>query len=283
MKIIEPAVEFWPEYEKNIHVARCARVCYGKTEGDNEKTIGNLLSNRHYSVFRHSTNYYIVPKNDSIINTILFNIKMFIIDNNIKLIGIDIKEDKNDWYVVINGQFMLEHSYICSLLNEYKVSSEYFENTKIGYTMMRYTFAITTQISTSREFNRVSPNNITEQSTRYVYEDGIIVRPHWITKEDIKNYYNEEYTNHNDNAIRYLTAIEMAFDDYMLLCTKGIKKQDARGLLPLDTATKVIYTYSIEEWRHILKLRCDKRAHPNAQIIANMIKKELINLGYEFN
>lgn len=41
--------------------------------------------------------------------------------------------------------------------------------------MLRYTFKVVTQISTSRELNRVSPNNIAEQSTRYVYEDGTLV------------------------------------------------------------------------------------------------------------
>lgn len=44
--------------------------------------------------------------------------------------------------------------------------------------MMRYTFCVDTQISTSRELNRVSPNSIAEKSTRYVYEDGTICRPH---------------------------------------------------------------------------------------------------------
>lgn len=44
-----------------------------------------------------------------------------------------------------------------------------------------------------------------------------------------------------------------------------------------------IYTYSINEWKHIIKLRTDNAAHPNAQIIANMIKNQLENLGYEFN
>lgn len=51
--------------------------------------------------------------------------------------------------------------------------------------MMRYTFCVDTQISTSRELNRVSPNSIAEKSTRYVYEDGSICRPHWLNGYDI--------------------------------------------------------------------------------------------------
>lgn len=57
--------------------------------------------------------------------------------------------------------------------------------------MMRYTFCVDTQISTSRELNRVSPNNIAEKSTRYVYEDGNICRPHWMTDEEV-DYLNNE-------------------------------------------------------------------------------------------
>ena len=62
-------------------------------------------------------------------------------------------------------------------------------------------------------------------------------------------------------------------------------RQDARGVLPIDTATKCAYTYSIEEWRHIIDLRyygTTGKPHPNAKIITGMIRDKLINLGYNF-
>ena len=62
-------------------------------------------------------------------------------------------------------------------------------------------------------------------------------------------------------------------------------RQDARGVLPLDTATVCIYTYSIEEWRHIIDLRyygTTGKPHPNAKIIAGMIKDNLETCGYDF-
>ena len=62
-------------------------------------------------------------------------------------------------------------------------------------------------------------------------------------------------------------------------------RQDARGVLPLDTATICAYTYSASEWRHIIDLRyygITGKPHPNAEIIAGMIRKELIKLGYDF-
>ena len=54
----------------------------------------------------------------------------------------------------------------------------------------------------------------------------------------------------------------------------GIYPQDARGLLPLDTATKVVYTYSYKEWQHIIDLRfhgTTGKPHPNAKEIIGLL------------
>lgn len=62
-------------------------------------------------------------------------------------------------------------------------------------------------------------------------------------------------------------------------------RQDARGVLPLDTSTRCIYTYSVREWRHIIDLRyygTTGKPHPNAKIIADMIRNNLMELGYDF-
>ena len=61
-------------------------------------------------------------------------------------------------------------------------------------------------------------------------------------------------------------------------------RQDARGVLPLDTATRCIYTYSTKEWFDIIKKRVYNttgKAHPNAAIICKLIEQELNGLGYE--
>ena len=65
-----------------------------------------------------------------------------------------------------------------------------------------------------------------------------------------------------------------------------MEPQDARGELPLDLATEVIYTYSVSEWRHIIDLRYFGKTgapHPNAKIIAGMIKDKLEEHGYDFD
>ena len=73
---------------------------------------------------------------------------------------------------------------------------------------------------------------------------------------------------------------------YKYLLGAGMKPEDARGILPLDTATKVIYTYSIREWQHILDLRLyDKtgKAHPNAHVVMQMVKDQINAFAKEHN
>ena len=61
MKIIEPKVELWRQEDAKAHVARCARVCYGKETGNDEATIKRLINSKHWSMFRHETVYAMIP------------------------------------------------------------------------------------------------------------------------------------------------------------------------------------------------------------------------------
>ena len=62
MKIIEPSVELWKQENDIAHAVRCARVCYKRESGNDEATYKRLIESKHYSVFRHASYYYIVPK-----------------------------------------------------------------------------------------------------------------------------------------------------------------------------------------------------------------------------
>ena len=297
MMIIEPNVELIEQGENIVsHVARCARVCYKKETGNDEVTYNNLLKNKHWSMFRHATSYYIISDYSiNLSNPALdlgwieqFNVAI----NKYKqvIVGIDVKYYNHNYYIVINGNWALDHQNLVSTISDYKVEDEVFANfCFMAWNMMRYTFKITTQISTSRELNRVSPNNIAEQSTRYIYEDGTLCRPYWLEGYKISKglkgglyVYKDENTEiEMNNKVRlYIGDCERSFNTYKELVNCGLPRQDARGVLPLDTATEVVYTYSIPTWKHIIELRADKRAHPNAQIIANMINNKLQELGY---
>lgn len=278
MKIIEPKVELWQQGDDaKAHVARCARVCYGRTSGNDEATIKRLINDEHWSMFRHETYYIIANDSDKTLETIVINYA--------NTIGFSYHYEKHVYYITVNGNWVLDHKTQFGYLSKYIVPIEDFRNTEIGFNMMRYTFCVDTQISTSRELNRVSPNNIAEMSTRYVYKDGSICRPHWVSKEEAELFNNDNNADLDEAMNIYLNGCKRDFEEYKILVDKyKIHRQDARGVLPLDTATRCIYTYSIDEWFDIIRKRVyhtTGKAHPNATIICKLIEQELNGLGYE--
>ena len=103
-----------------------------------------------------------------------------------------------------------------------------------------------------------------------------------ITAEVMNNLCDGE--NLTNKELIYLNGCERDFQEYKQLVDLGMNRQDARGKLPLDTATVCAYTYFIDEWAHILQLRyhgSTGKPHPNAKIIASMIREYLLNEGYE--
>ena len=281
MKIIEPKVELWKQGDDSkAHVARCARVCYGRETGNDEATIKRLLDSKHWSMFRHITYHIIANDSDKDLENLIIN--------HANTIGFSYHYEKHIYYITVNGNWALDHKVPFEYLSKYIVPIEDFRNTEIGFHMMRYTFCIDTQISTSRELNRVSPNNIAEKSTRYVYEDGTICRPHWMTDEEVDYLNNEpifkEWCDSHKKASIYRNSCNDSFNKYKLLVDIGMHRQDARGVLPLDTATRCVYTYSVDEWFDIIKKRVYNttgKSHPNATIICKLIEQELNGLGYE--
>ena len=282
MTIIEPHVELWSE--ENIspesHIAHCARVCYGKeykepNQKADEKMVNGLIKRGHLSMLRHASiylnnveyipNYYL---KDRIFHSDYWNyhIKYDYASTNL--------QEFDNFEKLIEDEYDSEH---ISTIDNKSFLKECAKNSEL-FKLYRLTFCITTQIGTSRELNRVSPNNIAERSTRYcTAKDGLeICRPWWlkIPIEDVVH------------TTAYYNLISRAEETYKLLLLKGMKPEDARGVLPLDTATKVIYTYSVKEWQHILDLRLyDKtgKAHPNCHVVMQMVKDKINKFAKEHN
>lgn len=277
MEIIKPSVELLDYTNPVDHVARCARICYASDKTtDNQAMYDRLRKSNHNSMFRHESIYYIIPYGE-------FRARFLEKYMNCPYVDIYFSTVEYVYYVVTNKHFIIDNPEFDNL-NSYIVDVDTFKNTNVGKSMIRYTFKIITQISTSRELNRVSPNNIAEQSTRYVNlskKGGAICQPHWMTNEDVEKWEDDDLDSNTKLSV-YLNSCEKGFEDYNLLLELGMLPEDARGVLPLDTATVCVYTYSIKEWRHIIDLRYygkTGKPHPNAKIIAGMIKDKLNEIG----
>lgn len=274
MILIEPKVELLKEDDFYSHVANCARVCYASNNNSNisdEQFCKNvLIANNHLSMFRHATIYCKYNKND----WNRYTVDTFHLAQNINVI------DLEDLYVIMNGQSYLEFKRN-NIAENLKIDSHIIKDLPNELNeYKRFTFKVTTQISTSRELNRVSPNNIAERSTRYCnyskdkFDNQIcICKPYY--------YDNLEIAD----QLAFINRMSEYEGNYLNRISRGWKPEDAREFLPLCTATEVVYTYNIKEWRRIIDLRyygTTGKPHPNAKIIAGMIRDQLIYLEYKF-
>ncbi|HBK28878.1 MAG TPA: hypothetical protein DDZ04_03405 [Parabacteroides sp.] len=283
MKFITPNVEWWPQDTIAQHIARVGRICY-KSEGkqppedlteeevkafvqkrDEERSKG-FWDSGHRSMYRHGTCYFFVP-NEKMLHTV-YAWSLMVASPYIAYAVQGAKV-----WISANMQFLCEQAQLMQMLESYGVSEEdYIKKAlkckcKDALALLRMTFVVTTQISTSRELNRTSPNAIAEQSTRYCNlekKGGVqICEPRWYAGGT------------RWQRFLYRTACSIGSWIYNRLLKSGLKPQDARGILPLDTYTVVAYTYSIKEWQHIIELRYKEttgKAHPNAKYVVGDIR-----------
>lgn len=117
----------------------------------------------------------------------------------------------------------------------------------------KFTVKFRTSRGISHELVRHRIASFTQESTRYVDYSKVlpVIIPYWYDTATPAEQACWDY------------AMRSAQGYYIQLREEGLPKQAARGVLPNDTATNITVTANIREWRHILKLRCAKDAHPD--------------------
>lgn len=273
MQIIKHSVEFWPQgADWHDQVARCARLCYASASSarTSEELCRSLRNKGHNSMFRHGTKYFIARYADgSKMQPKIFSRIMGAPYISMVYFG---SKKSITYYISANMQYLNETPLVAEALAPHEVSLDEFvaESMKTRkpkiLDLVRYTICATTQIGTSRELNRTSPNNISEQSTRYVNfgkKGGIaIVEPYW--------WPGAKWWH----RLLAKTGYKVSEWMYHLWLKLGYPPEAARGFLTLDTATKVVYTYTLAEWKHIFDLRLygkTGKPHPDAKATVQQI------------
>lgn len=138
------------------------------------------------------------------------------------------------------------------------------------------TFHIVCDRAIMAELTRHRHASFTVESTRYVkYDELTVIAPDF---SDIM---------HTDKKIRQAAqvqrgnlyeAVQCAEGCYLTCLTGGkyyegcgMPPEIARAVLPLCLATELYMTANLREWRHVLKLRTDKAAHPQMRVVAGQI------------
>ena len=81
----------------------------------------------------------------------------------------------------------------------------------------------------------------------------------------------------NSDERIFFRSCEHAEFDYLRLISKGWQPQQAREVLPLCTATEIIHTAFVSDWRHFFDLRYFGKTgapHPNMVELTGLMAKE---------
>lgn len=171
----------------------------------------------------------------------------------------------------------------------------------------RITVHFTTQIGTTREFNRHRANSMAEQSTRYCnyakakFGNEITLNlPVWVaelpqgewtsdvargvvalSKEQFVTLAQKVAQGEATDIENWVFANAAAERSYMNLMAAGRKPQDARAVLPLDTNTELVHTAFVSDWKHFFDLRAlgtTGAPHPDAKVLAEPMMAEFVRL-----
>ena len=72
----------------------------------------------------------------------------------------------------------------------------------------------------------------------------------------------------NENFKLWKEAMARVEKNYLALRAKGARPEEARSILPNSLKTEIFVTMNLREWRHFLKLRTAKAAHPQMREVA---------------
>ncbi len=123
-----------------------------------------------------------------------------------------------------------------------------------------------------------------QESTRYCnYKGGVtFVIPPWLKVGIEPGEWNSDkiiegtkMMAHGYSTDHWLFAIATSEKIYLSLLDDGWSPQQARSVLPNSLKTEIVMTANIREWRHILKLRTSKAAHPQMREVMIPILVEL--------
>lgn len=106
------------------------------------------------------------------------------------------------------------------------------------------------------------------------------------------------YVNYKDKKIEFISPSFQVNDQHLLnewkthmgncsklydkLIEKGWSPQFARSVLPNSLSSKITVSGRLSAWKHFIKIRTDRSAHPQIRWIAHRVKNKFLDLGFNF-
>lgn len=308
MKLIESSVQIIEEKDPYKMIELAGRTCYKSedkiTENSAKEFVDRMIKLGHGAMLEHGTIYLNVPE-QTYTETLEDEFGKFNNPNNglvdryrknkySKVNSVAADEELRKKYPKVRP-FKLTHHYITTNLrviieNGWEKDLEW-QCEPTEHHEKRITAKFICDRGVSHEFVRHRVFSFAQESQRYCNynkdkfnNELTFIRPTWLNiptgdytywDGDWCDIDNMKIQLPSDNGVadNFLWCLNNAGMQYRLLINKGLKPQEARGVLPNATKTELVMTGFESDWEGFFKLRCSGAAHPDAKKLADELYK----------
>jgi thymidylate synthase (FAD) len=308
MKLIESSVQIIEEKDPYKMIELAGRTCYKSedkiTENSAKEFVDRMIKLGHGAMLEHGTIYLNVPE-QTYTETLEDEFGKFNNPNNglvdryrknkySKVNSVAADEELRKKYPKVRP-FKLTHHYITTNLrviieNGWEKDLEW-QCEPTEHHEKRITAKFICDRGVSHEFVRHRVFSFAQESQRYCNynkdkfnNELTFIRPTWLNiptgdytywDGDWCDIDNMKIQLPSDNGVadNFLWCLNNAGMQYRLLINKGLKPQEARGVLPNATKTELVMTGFESDWEHFFSLRCSSKAHPDAKKLADELYK----------
>lgn len=277
MKIINSSVKILPQ-EKGIvgmlkHIEKVGRISYRSegriTENSYEKFVKMLKDRGHWAVFNLGAVYLKFPKTDTVL-----------IEKFSKHIPFAIIKDDGESVFVSTDYRVICQEKLEDILSKYWVDPDFSDPSQLSFFEPKITTEwvcsrfVAQQVLRHRAFSPIM------ESQRYVNysldkNELCFIMPEWMKEKE--NSYLKNNSNFNVLVERRKLRWREAEESYKRDIDLGLKPEDARGCLPMDTACKFAFSGFLKDWVKVpdsaekvgfFYLRCAKDAQEDVRVLA---------------
>lgn len=290
MKLINSSV-IVKEQESGIdgvykQIEWAGRHCYKSldkiTENSAKEFVDRMIKLGHGAMLEHGTIYLTIDGEDPNLSKIQSNPH-----TKVNLVPYEVLTEGNytisyKAYITTNLRVLIENN-LKELLCYQVEPTEHHEK--------RITAKFICDRGVSHEFVRHRVFSFAQESQRYCNynkdkfnNELTFIRPTWLNiptgdytywDGDWCDIDNMKIQLPSDNGVadNFLWCLNNAGMQYRLLINKGLKPQEARGVLPNAVKTELVMTGFESDWEHFFELRCSGAAHPDAKKLADELCK----------
>lgn len=286
MKLIESSVQIIEEKDPYKMIELAGRTCYKSedkiTEDSAKEFVDRMIKLGHGAMLEHGTIYLTIDGEDPNLSKIQSNPH-----TKVNLVPYEVLTEGNytisyKAHITTNLRVLIENN-LKELLqyqveptehHEKRITAKFICDRGVSHEFVRhrvFSFAQESQRycnyskdKFNNEITFIKPTWLDIPTGNYTYWDG-----DWCDIDNMKI----QLPSDNGVADNFLWCLNNAGMQYRLLINKGLKPQEARGVLPNATKTELVMTGFESDWEGFFKLRCSGAAHPDAKKLADELYK----------